>query len=266
MALYEPHIYENKFPYLFHVTNLEKTSYTTPHWHEAIEILAFTKGICHVVINTNQFDASEGDIIIINSGSVHSILSDGACGYYCAILEPEIWHELGIDIKNTHFKEKISNAELMTLFENAGNEKLAKNEHYRQAILSNMLLTAIYLSRNCVDASYKDIVTANFRKIQTVKKTIDYIEKNVCVPFSIEEAAKKLSFTKCYLCHVFKEVTGMTIITYLNERRCDIAEKMIISGEMQINEIALACGFDNFSYFSRTYKKYKGIPPSKTKG
>ena len=266
MALYEPHVYGRKFPYIFHISNIEKSYHFAPHWHEAIEILAFTQGKCHVVINTAQIEAHKGDIIVINAGGVHTIIPENECSYYCAILEPEIWHELGIDIKNTHFKEKITNSELMKMFENAGKEKSEKNEHYRQALLSMMCLIGIYLSRNCVDVSYKGPGSTNLKKIQTVKKTIDYIEKNVCTPFSIEAAAKELSFTKCYLCHVFKEITGMTIITYLNERRGDIAEKMIIGGDMQINEVALACGFENFSYFSRTYKKYKGVAPSKTKG
>ena len=266
MALYKLHIYGNSFPYIFHNCELDKTDHSRPHWHEAIEILALEKGECRVAINTNQFTAEKGDIVIINSGEVHSIMTNSGCRYYCAILEPEMWKNMGVDIKNIYFKEKITSPELMKIFDEAGSEKRAKNEHYRQALMSMVSLIGIYILRNCVDTSYKGIGGANLKKIQTVKKTLDYIEKNVCGPFSVEAAAKELAFTKCYLCHVFKEITGMTIITYLNERRCDIAEKMIISGDMQISEVAMACGFDNFSYFSRTYKKYKGTSPSKTKG
>ena len=59
----------------------------------------------------------------------------------------------------------------------------------------------------------------------------------------------------------FKELVGKTPIDYLNFYRIERACEMLISGEKNITETAFECGFNDISYFIKTFKKYKGIPP-----
>ena len=56
----------------------------------------------------------------------------------------------------------------------------------------------------------------------------------------------------------------MTVIEYVNILRCKEAKRLISEGQ-SVSEAAIASGFNNLSYFTRTYKKYVGELPSSNK-
>ena len=61
---------------------------------------------------------------------------------------------------------------------------------------------------------------------------------------------------------VIMEVTGYSPISFLNLLRCTRAQEYLTSGRFNVSETAALCGFENLSYFSRTYKKHMGMLPS----
>ncbi|ELP5185316.1 helix-turn-helix transcriptional regulator, partial [Clostridium perfringens] len=71
--------------------------------------------------------------------------------------------------------------------------------------------------------------------------------------------------SKYYTCRTFKEVTGKTILDYINHIRCINARNLILYNGYTISESAYKSGFNNLSYFSKTYKKYMGLLPSEEK-
>ena len=56
-------------------------------------------------------------------------------------------------------------------------------------------------------------------------------------------------------------MTGNTIVCFINTLRC-MEEKRLIENGMQVSVAAYACGFDNLSYFSRTFQRVVGALPS----
>ena len=83
--------------------------------------------------------------------------------------------------------------------------------------------------------------------------------------FTVEELAELCMVSKYHFCRVFKDVTGMAAMQYLNEYRLKIAETMLENTAKSVSEIARACGFEDESYFCRCYKKYFGVTPGKRK-
>ena len=61
---------------------------------------------------------------------------------------------------------------------------------------------------------------------------------------------------------MFKEGTGMTPMEYLMEYRIKNADIQLKTTEKSISDIAYECGFGDSAYFSRCYKKRRGITPS----
>ncbi len=59
----------------------------------------------------------------------------------------------------------------------------------------------------------------------------------------------------------FKMKYGMTITEYIQRRRINVAEHMISSTDLMINEIAKSVGYNSHSRFSKLFKKYKGMGP-----
>jgi AraC-like DNA-binding protein len=61
----------------------------------------------------------------------------------------------------------------------------------------------------------------------------------------------------------FKKAFGITIMQYVQQRRMALAEQMLLGSNASINEIAVACGFADVEYFSRTFKNIHGISPNR---
>ncbi len=66
-----------------------------------------------------------------------------------------------------------------------------------------------------------------------------------------------------HFCHVFKRQMGMSFKQYLMLIRVNIAEGLLRETEDSIGNIAEQVGFPDINYFSRTFKKIRGLPPSK---
>ena len=62
-------------------------------------------------------------------------------------------------------------------------------------------------------------------------------------------------------CRFFKSQIGMTAIEYLNYYRIGVACDMLKDGILPISEIATECGYNNISYFNRTFRKYMHCTP-----
>ena len=94
-----------------------------------------------------------------------------------------------------------------------------------------------------------------------VKDTILYIQSNYDKKITLAELSKETYIDKYTLSKKFKEFTGITIVNYINNYRSKMALSMIQNGE-QINNTAILCGFNNISFFTKTFKKHTGNLPS----
>ena len=78
---------------------------------------------------------------------------------------------------------------------------------------------------------------------------------------ALYEKKTKVICDKYQLTRAFKRATGQTVITFINHVRCQHAANYIANGE-SVSRAALLCGFENFSYFSKTFQKFMEKLPS----
>ncbi len=87
--------------------------------------------------------------------------------------------------------------------------------------------------------------------------------------YSVDVAIRKLPLNYDYVRKLFKKETGVTPHEYLTRARMSRAKEIILSGvtnrysEYTVTQIAEACGFAEPLYFSRVFKKYFGVSPSR---
>ena len=65
-----------------------------------------------------------------------------------------------------------------------------------------------------------------------------------------------------YFCRFFKSVIGKTPIDYINNYRIEKSVELLVTTNDKILNICYSVGFDNFSYFIKTFKKIKNCTPS----
>ncbi|OPJ65730.1 AraC family transcriptional regulator [Clostridium chromiireducens] len=98
-----------------------------------------------------------------------------------------------------------------------------------------------------------------YKKIMKCLKNIDTTPET---NYSLNELATEVELSKNFLCTAFKEIVGVTIFSYIHEKRIEKAKAMLIETQSSIEEIAHHCGFENMSYFYRMFKRYTGASPS----
>lgn len=75
--------------------------------------------------------------------------------------------------------------------------------------------------------------------------------------------SQHLNYNKYYLCHIFREKTGISLSSYIDEKRNAFCIQQLINTEDSIAFISEKCGFINASSFTRFFKNKNGISPLK---
>ena len=103
----------------------------------------------------------------------------------------------------------------------------------------------------------------DYKRILQLKQVLEFIEKNYANPITLQELSASVSMSPKYFCRFFSEMTHQTPVDYLNRQRIEEACLQLAATDDSITEIAYRNGFNDLSYFIRTFKKYKGMTPGK---
>lgn len=88
-----------------------------------------------------------------------------------------------------------------------------------------------------------------------------YIIENLKEELRVEKIAKNFYLSADYLTKLFKKETGMSISDFILEERMFLAKELILAGKMSISRVSYECGYDNYSYFTKVFKKKYGVTP-----
>ncbi|MGN0651000.1 MAG: helix-turn-helix domain-containing protein [Oscillospiraceae bacterium] len=89
-----------------------------------------------------------------------------------------------------------------------------------------------------------------------------YIDENYNKNYSSAEIENVCGLSYRYAGMLFKRETGLTLNEYRTMLRIDSAQRMLLTTNLTISQIADACGFCDAFYFSRIFTKNCGCPPS----
>lgn len=95
-----------------------------------------------------------------------------------------------------------------------------------------------------------------------VLNIIDYLDDNLAEEITIDGIAGKFHFNRFYLMKMFKKVTGITILEYVNRKKIKSSLDAIVNSDDKILKIALNHGFNSQEYYSEMFTKVLGISPS----
>ncbi|XEC93255.1 AraC family ligand binding domain-containing protein [Paenibacillus tarimensis] len=80
-------------------------------------------------------------------------------------------------------------------------------------------------------------------------------------PISIDQMAKSLGYHRTHLSKLFRQTTGMSPMQYLYKVRMERAEELL-AGPLTINQVASSVGYSDALYFSKQFRKWKGVSPT----
>ena len=103
------------------------------------------------------------------------------------------------------------------------------------------------------------------RKVSQIRPAINYIDANYNKPITLADVAKASHLSVSRLAHIFKEQMGITIIDYLTSVRIERAKQLLLATDQNCTEICFEVGYNNQSYFTRTFKGLVGMTPRQFK-
>ena len=250
-------------PFVYHYGDTSVRPEYPPNWHVEVEIIMVLKGEGHFVCNDRDFVAKEGDIVVFNTDVVHSIYSDTKMIFLCYIIDSDFCVANGLPVTDVYFCEHITDENLCNLFKEVmkefGGQYKSKipTARTRCALLKFM----IELYEKYANITKRSDFNVNYRSYEYIRKAIEYIRINIKEKLTLEDISDHVNVSRFHLSKEFKRLTGKTIFEFINITRCNEADLLLHKG-VSVTETANLCGFENLSYFSRTFKKYIGKLPS----
>lgn len=246
------------------------------HWHEQMELIYIKKGRGTVSVDLKPFPVYAGCIMPVLPGQLHAI--EGEAGetmeyeniiFSLSILEGKDDH----DWCRLHVTNALRSGQLQfprplapgtaihtaaaAALDAADNACREKEDGYSLLVKSSLLLFlhALYANRSFEAAE------PELRDTVKLKTLLTYVKEHYGEKQTVADAARLVGYSEAHFMRLFHQETGQTFVAFLNEYRLTAAAYFLRESSKPIGEIAAHCGFDNFSYFIRLFRRRFGVPP-----
>lgn len=244
----------------------EKTSFdkfNSANWHEDLEIQFFTEGEGYLLICGEKYTVKGNSVAVINSNLIHHTATDSNITYYPIIIDFKFCKNAGIDCSSLIFDTLINDNEIIELLKKIvelyySDKSLYKKAKLQSAVLNLMINLAEF---HTVSSNISLSADNSFKQLKTA---VEFIRDHYSEKLTLDIIAKNSFIDKFALSKKFKMLTGCTVVEYINSFRCERIMELMHEG-IPSSTAAVQCGFNNISFFIKTFKKYTGMLPSEYK-
>lgn len=246
------------------------------HWHAPLEIIMPITGQYLVTYYDTKMTLNEGDIFFINPGVIHSM---DACKGSRLIFQADFAVLSGI--KALESALSLTSPTLLITKDNAPNthpiiqelmlkikEEFVQDSPLSEASIYSMLIEMFVLIGRDLSPSSTPFDSSNKKHREYSERLLDicdYISAHCCENITLDDIAGQSGFSKYHFSRLFKQFKNVTFYRFLNIKRIEHSEKLLINQELTVTEIALSSGFGSLSGFIRMFKLIKGCTPTEFK-
>ena len=263
----------NEYPYTYHHVDLQQTAVPW-HWHEALEFNLVLEGSLRVCTPSKVITFQKGEAFFINSNILCTMEGQPDC-----VMDSHLFHSVFL---SGHFKSVFEtkyinpvtqnrNLELVPFYRNTDAErrligklrqlgqlqKQPDNEFFTRNQLSEIWLLLLDVL-NSADFS----VHSHGKNQDRIRSMLSFIQENYSEKLTLEQiaASAAVSTRECLRC--FQSSIRQTPMEYLMDYRIQSAKKLLETTDKGIADIALHCGFNSSSYFTKQFHKLCGKTPA----
>ncbi|HPJ03266.1 MAG TPA: AraC family transcriptional regulator [Candidatus Limiplasma sp.] len=261
-----------QFPFAIYqvkgVETIQSVQYT--HWHEEAEFFIIRSGKARFRVHTEVKDLYPGDVVFITPGAIHGATKIN--GENCAF-DAIVFHEHFVACKHSDLAHRYLQQLMHTHKEQVFLRDPSVAAHlddivrfYGQygrdgcLLLKGKLLEVLY----AVSASLQDTGESGNMKtegITEIKAALLYIHEHYTEPLTLQDLAKTALLSEGYFDRLFRKIVGISPFTYILQYRIEQSMLMLSTERMNISQVANACGFNDFSYFSKCFRKHALVTP-----
>lgn len=237
-----------------------------PHTHPYHEIFMLLEGSLDYLVEGTIFPLKAGDIVLISAGDPHSkyvyqnaplkiFVLNLATDFFTENLCPQYEHIFTSHLSTEH-KISAETARETGLYQ-AYKRLSAYTSDFTNThtpVVKCVVTEMMYLlNQNKFSSNY--IVNPQIQQI------IDYINAHYTQKITLDEIAEKLFLSKYYICKLFKKHTGITVKSYITQKRLAKAAHLTEEG-CNITSACIQAGFPDYSSFYHAFLKENQKAPS----
>lgn len=249
------------------------------HWHEEWEAVVITRGSCDVAAGNHRMTLQAGQGFFINSGILHGCwdLEGTGCMFHSLVFHPRlvggsndsIFHQAYIQpilsnpgLEFLPLSPEISWQRLaLTALEDAWQACVGEDIGYVFSVRTALSRFTALLQENSPSAVTSPGGKA-LRDTARIKAMLSFVHTNFASQICIGDIAASASISDSECLRCFRSAIGTTPIQYLKQYRIRQAARMLAESEEKISDIAVRCGFQDMSYFTRAFRQQIGCVPT----
>lgn len=248
------------------------------HWHEEMELILVSEGTSLVVVGSEKYTIPEGNGIFINSGVLHAAYATDApsCRFHSIVFHPRLvggsrdsifWQKyLQPLLKDASCSAVYYDREVdwqrasLDALEEAWQACVQENEGFEFYVRERMSQIILRLADKGVGR--QDIVSEkSVRNEERMKNMLQYIHEHYMEELNTTQIAESASISASECLRCFHAMIGTTPIQYVKQYRILCAAELLKSTSMKVVDIGMNCGFQDMSYFSKTFREMRGCTP-----
>lgn len=266
-----------EFPYNTYLCSIPLDFNQVPlHWHDEMELIYIKKGQGVITVDFKTYRVKGPTLVMILPGQLHSIsqYEDEIMEYEniifsISMLTPKSKDYTNLDFLDPLIRGKITVPTVFTPVYPYYTDVIApidacdeicktKPQGYELYIKSMLFNFFFILDNRCRNLSKPP---KDKKALEKMKIVLKYVENNYDHKIAIADVANLVGFSESHFMRYFKETMDTTFIEYLKDYRLTMAGRLLQSSDDSILTIATEVGFDNLSYFNRTFKSFYGMTP-----
>lgn len=248
------------------------------HWHEELEAAIVVEGTAIVTAGSEKYIITEGDGFFINTEILHGAwnLNDSHCRFHSLVFHPRLvggsldsiyWQNyLYPLIHNPAMNSFVFNHKIpwhqkaLDNIEAAWNACVHEPKGYEFEVRHQLSHMIYLLCANSVSEKHLPSEKA-LRNEERIKKMLQYIQEHFSEEITTVQIAQTamISESECLRC--FHNTIGTTPIQYVKKFRIGKAAELLTETNDKITDISTKCGFQEISYFSKSFKQIMGCTP-----
>lgn len=261
------------FPVEYYYVDSHHPRYHMPfHWHNEWELLRVLEGTLQISMDDDQYNAGPGDILLIRGGMLHGGVPVN-CVYECLVFDLYGLFR-SLDMVKKYLRPFYRQTILPQSCFRAGNYE--QMQHITDTLMSAFTRTDAcqeleavaglarlfaWLWENDRYIQSPESAFTGTHRITQIKAVLEYIENHYGDGITLESLAGVVGMNPKYFCRVFSSLTHMSPMDYVNFYRIEKSAYLLDSTDLPITAVGLECGFSESSYFTKVFKKYKGLTP-----
>ncbi len=253
-----------------HKTSLPRGQFKY-HIHSEFEIFSFLRGDVNYIVEQSVYQLEPGDILVFNSTELHypTFRTDAEFERIVIHFNPVLAQQLSTPRTNLLYRflsRPQGEKNLIRLPDHEQERFQELAAQLQQESQSNRegddVLAVVHLAELLVLLDRGQQTAMEMGRLSSyVHDALTYINDMLPQPVSLVDVASALSVDRFYLDKIFKKEMGTSIYIYVLLKRLNLARVLLAQG-VSVGEACAGAGFNDYSNFIRTFKKYTGTTPA----